>query len=244
MQTTVARYRGWDTAAYYDRKPDYVTGGAYGVGAPRTPHDPPLLYDLHADPGERFDVAAAHPDAVARTGAPGRGASPHRRAGRAAVQTTPASAATLTTVGAPPRLRHEFYTAVMSDPALEAVRAFFAGGVPGVAAVYVFGSVARGTARADSDVDVGVLLVTPPAPTLEGQAFDLEDALDRAVGRPVDVVILNTAPADLRMRVLRDGVLAFEGDPVGRVRFEVATRNEYFDLEPILQEYRRPRSSA
>ena len=132
----------------------------------------------------------------------------------------------------------------MNDPALEAVRAFFAGAVPGIAAVYVFGSVARGTAGAASDVDVGVLMVAPPPPTLEGQAFDLGDALERALGRPVDVVILNTAPADLRMRVLRDGVLAFEGDPVGRVRFEVATRNEYFDLEPILQEYRRPRRSA
>ena len=147
-------------------------------------------------------------------------------------------------VGASPRLRHEFYTAVMSDPALEAVRAFFAGAVPGVAAVYVFGSVARGTARAGSDVDVGVLLVTPPPPTLEGQAFDVGDALERALGRPVDVVILEHRagrPADAGAS---DGVLAFEGDPVGRVRFEVATRNEYFDLEPILQEYRRPRRSA
>ena len=132
----------------------------------------------------------------------------------------------------------------MSDPALEAVRAFFAGGVPGVAAVYVFGSVARGTARADSDVDVGVLLVTPPPPTLEGQAFDLEDDLERALERSVDVVILNTAPADLRMRVLRDGKLAFEGDPVGRVRFEVATRNEYLESRANPPGVRRPRRSA
>ncbi len=57
-------------------------------------------------------------------------------------------------------------------------------------------------------------------------------------------MVLNTAPADLRMRVLRDGQMVFEGDASGRVRFEVATRNEAFDLEPIFREYRRPRVSA
>lgn len=57
-------------------------------------------------------------------------------------------------------------------------------------------------------------------------------------------MVLNTAPADLRMRVLRDGHLVFEGDATARVRFEVATRHEAFDLEPILREYRRPRASA
>jgi hypothetical protein len=29
------------------------------------PHDPPLLFDLAKDPGERFDVATAHPDVIA-----------------------------------------------------------------------------------------------------------------------------------------------------------------------------------
>ena len=46
-------------------KAHFVTSGAYGVGDPRTAHDPPLLFDLQADPGERFDLAAAHPDVVA-----------------------------------------------------------------------------------------------------------------------------------------------------------------------------------
>jgi predicted nucleotidyltransferase len=137
------------------------------------------------------------------------------------------------------------YTDAMTASALtQALRAFFEADAHGASAVYLFGSTARGAAGAGSDVDIGLLFKTPPASTLEGQPFDVADALERLLGRAVDVVVLNSAPADVRIRVLRDGVLVFEGDPVSRIRFEVATRNEAFDLEPILQEYRRPRSSA
>ena len=80
--------------------------------------------------------------------------------------------------------------------------------------------------RADSDVDIGLLLTTPPAATLDGQPFDLADALERHLGRSVDVIGLNTSPADLRMRVLRDGHLVFEGNASARVRFDVATRQD------------------
>ena len=46
-------------------KAHFVTSGAYGLGAARTVHTSPLLFDLAEDPGERFDLAAAHPDIVA-----------------------------------------------------------------------------------------------------------------------------------------------------------------------------------
>jgi len=42
----------------------------------------------------------------------------------------------------------------------------------GLAAMYVFGSVARGTDSSSSDLDLGVLLVEPPASTREGRLFD------------------------------------------------------------------------
>jgi arylsulfatase A len=45
-------------------KAHFVTMGAYDLGGARTVHTPPLLFDLAADPGERFDIAAAHPDIV------------------------------------------------------------------------------------------------------------------------------------------------------------------------------------
>jgi predicted nucleotidyltransferase len=118
---------------------------------------------------------------------------------------------------------------------------FFAARSEGLAAVYLYGSIARGTARPDSDVDLGVLFTDPPPTTFEGQPYALEGELERLLNRPVQVVILNRAPADLRSRVLRDGRLILDRDRSARLRFEVQTRNEAFDLEPILKEYRTPR---
>jgi predicted nucleotidyltransferase len=110
-----------------------------------------------------------------------------------------------------------------------------------VAAVYLFGSIARGTAREGSDVDVAVLFDSPPSRSLGGPRFVIEDELERALGAPVDLVVLNDAPVDLRARVLRDGRLLVEHDPSARIAFEVRTRNEAFDLEPILLRYRTAR---
>ena len=117
---------------------------------------------------------------------------------------------------------------------------FFQADSHGAAAVYLFGSVARGTAHPDSDVDIGVLVVVAPEPTFEAQPFALEGELERLLGRAVQVVVLNQAPVDLRIRVLRDGRLVLDRDASTRIRFEVQTRNEAFDLEPILREYRSP----
>jgi uncharacterized sulfatase len=59
----------WDSELRAIRKGRYkahfITSGAYGEGEPRTVHSPPLLFDLAEDPGERFNIAGAHPDIVA-----------------------------------------------------------------------------------------------------------------------------------------------------------------------------------
>ena len=126
------------------------------------------------------------------------------------------------------------------DAALrEMLVAVFQADRSGTVAAYVFGSVARGDATSLSDVDVAVLWERPPASTLTGERLELESSLERHLGRSVDVVALNTAPADLVHRILRDGVIVLDRDRARRIRFEVDRRNEYFDLEPVRRRYRR-----
>lgn len=108
-----------------------------------------------------------------------------------------------------------------------------------VAAAYLFGSVATGRSTAASDVDVGILYRRTPPATLLGQPYDQQVELAQRIGRPVQIVVMNGAPPDLVHRILRDGVLVQEADPSTRVAFEVRARNAYFDLLPILREYRR-----
>ena len=122
---------------------------------------------------------------------------------------------------------------------VETVRAALSTRGLGLVCAYLFGSYARGESAPESDVDVAVLFEQDPPRNLAGLHLDLADDLSAAVGGPVDLVVLNRAPADLIHRVLRDGVLILERDRAARVRFEVRARNAYFDLLPHLRRYRR-----
>jgi len=127
---------------------------------------------------------------------------------------------------------------VDADATFARLATYFEDDPRGAVAVYLFGSTARGDAGPGSDVDVGILFAAEPPATLDAPQFVLEAALERVVGRPVQVVALNRASADLVHRVLRDGRLVLDSDPAARIRFEVRSRNLYFDMEPIRRLYR------
>lgn len=69
--------------------------------------------------------------------------------------------------------------------------------------VRLFGSVARGEAREDSDIDLLVEFL--PGTTLLDQV-DLIGALSTALGRKVDVVSENALNKHLRERILREAI--------------------------------------
>jgi predicted nucleotidyltransferase len=129
------------------------------------------------------------------------------------------------------------------DHVIETLQKLFATEAATVACAYLFGSVARGEHKHGSDVDVAVLFHEAPPNTLLGPVAELQDKLERNLAINVDLVELNHAGPDLVHRVLRDGVLVCEHDANKRVRFEVKLRNEYFDLLPYLEEYRKGRVS-
>jgi predicted nucleotidyltransferase len=143
------------------------------------------------------------------------------------------------------RRHHRYTAAVDRTDLLTRLRALLAGHPAGISCAYLFGSVARGQDTTSSDIDVAVLFTEQPPPTPEeGLGLALAGIIEEAIGRPLDLVVLNTAPVDLVHRVLRDGILLLDADPSARIRFEIAARNAYFDLLPILRRYRRSASGA
>lgn len=112
--------------------------------------------------------------------------------------------------------------------------------LPEVQGAFLFGSHATGRARADSDIDVAVLLEDALAPSDAHQrlrrvigALAAEIAADR-----LDVVIPNGAPPALAFQVLKHGRLAYERDPTAVHRFRVRTYSLHADFEPVEKFFR------
>lgn len=99
--------------------------------------------------------------------------------------------------------------------------------LPGVRLAVLFGSAARNTSRSDSDVDVAVWL-DRDGDLSPGDRVGLE----RAMGRPVDVVLLHRAPPLLRLEIARDGRLLIEGEPHAWADFRAQAMIDWWDWAP------------
>jgi uncharacterized protein len=101
---------------------------------------------------------------------------------------------------------------------------------------YVFGSVARGEARAHSDLDVAVY-VDRGARSASGYGLDAEIAADLMAAlqtNAVDVVLLNDASPLLYHRVLRDGIRVWAQDLRATTTREGQALSRYCDYLPQL----------
>ena len=103
---------------------------------------------------------------------------------------------------------------------------------PRIAYSLVFGSAARGQARADSDLDVAVGLDS-------GVEFDaltvgrLVSDLERTSLRTVDLVFMHEAPPALAYRAFRDGVVVSVRDRSALVERRVRAVLDYLDYRPF-----------
>ena len=104
---------------------------------------------------------------------------------------------------------------------------------------HIFGSVASGRARPDSDIDIAVLVSEK---IMRGDPWkyrlDLMARLMDVLKRDdVDLILLNEAPPLLAHRVLSRGKLILERSASARVAFQVRTVNRYLDTQPMRNLY-------
>ena len=108
-----------------------------------------------------------------------------------------------------------------------------------VLAAYLYGSVAEGYARSDSDVDVALVLtaghgLSPYQRMLVelGIAAEIEDGCGL---REVDVRSINDAPLVVQGAIMTEGILVYDRNEAARADYEVVTRKMYFDFLPVVK---------
>ena len=99
--------------------------------------------------------------------------------------------------------------------------------IPGLVAVYLFGSRAREDARPDSDIDLAVLTLGNLDPV---ERWKLQEDLAARAHQNVDLVDLRRASTVMRVQVLRDGRLLADVQPSVRASFEAIALSAYARL--------------
>jgi len=105
-----------------------------------------------------------------------------------------------------------------------------------IIASYIFGSVVKGK-EDPGDIDIAVLLERAHLQSFSIPSLISE--LEKALGRSVDVVVLNRAGEILKYEVRRSGKLIFERSPDMRKRVEIQGRKSYEDFLNLHKRYVR-----
>jgi predicted nucleotidyltransferase len=99
-----------------------------------------------------------------------------------------------------------------------------------VIGIILFGSVARGSPRPFSDVDLCIVTRNPLSDTdrLELLSYGSEK---------IDVSIFSDLPVQIRFRVIKEGRVLFSKDSLALHRIKAATVREYLDIEPFIKRH-------
>lgn len=104
---------------------------------------------------------------------------------------------------------------------------------PSVSMAILFGSLAAGRGRPDSDLD---LAVSATAPLTVDARIELIDELAAAVGRPIDLIDLNQAHGPLLQQVLTTGRLMLCRN---RTEYAELMRRLAYEEADVMPYYRR-----
>ncbi len=102
---------------------------------------------------------------------------------------------------------------------------------PRIGYALVFGSHARGTAHAGSDLDIAIGGLDDAFTTKE--LGDLTSRLESATGQTVDLALLDEAPPGLAFRVFRDGKELVMHNRATFVARKARAILEYLDWKPM-----------
>jgi len=97
---------------------------------------------------------------------------------------------------------------------------------------YLFGSFGRGKPLPLSDVDIAVYL-KEPTDVHEKKMEILGALIDILQTDEIDLVVLNSAPLPLRMRILENKKVVVDREPFLRHHYESLTMREYFDFSVL-----------
>ena len=127
-------------------------------------------------------------------------------------------------------LRSQVDPAIAIDPALvgRVVEELF----PEALGVWIYGSFADGSARADSDIDIAIL---PGAPLDSWSRFERAQDVAGELHREVDLVDLTRVSDLLRYEALSPGIRVAARDPSACDRFELVALAKYSGLRDELR---------
>ena len=100
---------------------------------------------------------------------------------------------------------------------------------PDVLFAYLFGSLARGKPMPLSDVDIAVYL-SKDTNILQSKMAILGRLIDILETDEIDLVVLNTAPLTLKMKILENKKVIVDNNPFLRHQYESLTMRQYFDF--------------
>jgi uncharacterized protein len=101
---------------------------------------------------------------------------------------------------------------------------------PAVLLAFLFGSMASGRMRPESDVDIGILFKRAPS---YKTVSSIVDEISTILKKEIDPVILNNSSPIIKMQILKKGLLIHASDRRIYNRFFSDTLNQYDDLKRI-----------
>ena len=107
---------------------------------------------------------------------------------------------------------------------------------PLIKAVYLFGSVAAGKERENSDLDLGII---PGSPDIHKQRLDILYELAKAGFSEVDLVFLDMDDIVLKYEVIRQNQLIYQTDDFDRGSTYSLIIRQYLDFLPYLETQRQ-----